>query len=127
MTVTVVLDTSALLAYTNGSIAVGELLSIITDDEDTALVPAACLAQAYRLAETGQDALLGVLTTVPCVTLAPLDPDDAGAVGAAARPASGVDAGHAVIEAVRHEAQVATREANAVGRLLPPDWPIIEV
>ncbi len=32
MTVTVVLDTTAVLAYTKGSIAMGELLSIITDD-----------------------------------------------------------------------------------------------
>jgi hypothetical protein len=43
--ITVVLDTSAVPAYTKGSIAVGELLSIITNDGDTALVPATCLAE----------------------------------------------------------------------------------
>jgi hypothetical protein len=127
VSVTLVLDTSALLAYTKGSIAVGELLSIITDDEDTALVPASCLAEAYRQLPPGPDAILGILTDVPCIAVAPLAPEHAAQVGAAARQASSVDAGHAAVEAVVHDAQLATQDGATMTRLLPPDWPIIDV
>ncbi|MEJ3748758.1 hypothetical protein WEI85_36460 [Actinomycetes bacterium KLBMP 9797] len=127
MSVTVVLDTSALLAYSKGSIAVGELVSIVADDDDTVLVPAACLAEAYRQLPVGQDALLGILTDVTSVEIAPLASEDAPAVGASARTVSGIDLGHAAAEAVRHDAQLATQESAAMSRLLPADWPILEV
>jgi rRNA-processing protein FCF1 len=127
MSVTVVLDTSALLAYTKGSIAVGELVSIISDDDDTVLVPAACLAEANRQLPQGQDAVLGVLVGITNVEVASLPAEDAIDVGATARSASGIDLGHAAVEAVRHEAQLATQDGATMSRLLPYDWPIIEV
>lgn len=127
MTVTLVLDTGAVLAYAKGSIAVGELLSIITDDGDTALIPAACLAEAHRRLPDGEDGLLAILSTIPCVALSPLLPDQSTEVGVAARRGGGVDAGHAAVEAVAHEAQVVTQDVATMSRLLPADWPIIEV
>jgi hypothetical protein len=136
VTVTVVLDTSAVLAYAKGSVAIGELLSIITDDGDTVLIPATCLAVAARhLAET-EEVLLGVLSTVPCVAVAPLTGDQAVRVGAvvrrsesgqAARRATSVDRGHAVVEAVDRGAQLATANEVTMRRLLPADWPVIPV
>lgn len=127
MSVTVVLDTSAVLAYTKGSIAVGELLSIVTDDGDTVLVPASCLAEAHRESPPAVDALLQILSAVPCVALAPLRPDQAAEVGALARASSGIDVGHAAVEAIRNEAQLATQDGAAMSRLLPKDWSVIEV
>lgn len=127
MSVTVVLDTSALLAYTKGSIAVGELVSIVSDDDDRVLVPATCLAEAYRQLPQGHDALLSVLVGITNVEVAPLPAEDATDVGATARPASGIDLGHAAVEAVRHEAQLATQDGATMSHLLPHDWPIIEV
>jgi hypothetical protein len=85
MTVTVVLDASAVLAYAKGSVAIGELLSIVTDDGDSALIPATCLAAAARQLPLTEEVYLGVLSTVPCVVLAPLTADQAVRVGGAAR------------------------------------------
>lgn len=116
-----------MLAYAKGSIAVGELLSIITDDGDTALIPAACLAEAHRRLFDGEDGLLAIMSTIPCVELSPLLPDQTAEVGVAARKGGGVDAGHAAVEAVAREAQLATQDLVTMSRLLPPDWPIIEV
>lgn len=127
MTVTLVLDTSAVLAYAKGSIAVGELLSIITDDGDTALIPATCLAEAHRHLADGEDELLTILSTIPCVELSPLLPEQSAKVGGAARTGGGIDAGHAALEAIAREAQLATQDVVTMSRLLPPDWPIIEV
>jgi hypothetical protein len=127
MTVTVVLDTSAIVAYTKGSVAVGELLSIIADDGDTVLIPASCLAAAGRQLGHGEEALLGVLSTAPCVALAPLTPEQAIPVGISARRAAGIDQGHAAVEAIGHSAQLATQDGAAMGRLLPAGWPIVEI
>jgi PIN domain len=128
VTVTVVLDTSAVLAYTKGSIAVGELLAIVADDGDTVLIPASCLAAACRhVANGGDEALLRLLSTAPSVALAPLTPEQAMEVGAKARRATGIDAGHAAAEAIIHDAQLATQEPAEMSRLLPTDWPIIGV
>jgi hypothetical protein len=127
VTVTLVLDTSAVLAYAKGSVAVGELLSIITDDGDTALIPAACLAEAHRCLPDGEDGLLTILSTIPCVELSPLLPDQSAEVGVAVRKGGGVDGGHAAVEAVAREAQIATQDVVTMSRLLPADWPIIKV
>lgn len=127
MSVTIVLDTSAILAYTKGSIAVGELLSIVADDGDTVLIPAACLAEAFRRSTESTNPLLRVLSGVPCVELAPLEADQAAETGACVRGSAGIDIGHAVVEAVARNAQLATQNGVLTGRLLPPDWPIIEI
>jgi hypothetical protein len=127
VTITVVLDTTAILAYTKGSIAVGELLSLITDDGDTALVPATCLAEAQRRVTGHEDALLSILPAIACVETGPLLPDQATEVGVAARGRGGIDAGHAALEAVAREAQLVTQDVALMSRLLPPDWPILEL
>jgi len=127
VTVTAVLDTTAVLAYTKGSIAVGELLSIITDDGDTVLIPATCIAEAHRRLTDDGDSLLSILSTTPCVELSPLLPDQAAEVGAVSGSNGGVDLGHAAVEAVAREAQLVTQDVAVMSRLLPPGWPIIEV
>lgn len=127
MTVTVVLDTTAVIAYTKGSVAVGELLSIITDDDDTVLVPATCLAEAHKRLTGQDDALLSVLAAVPCVEMSPLLPDHAADIGTAARVCGSIDASHAAAEALAREAQLVTQDLAKMSRLLPPDWPIIEI
>lgn len=126
MTVTAVLDTSALLAYTKGSLAVGELLAIITDDGDTVLVPAACLAEAYRRLD-GESSLLSLLSGIPCVAHAPLRPEQAAEVGAVAAKGGSVHSGHAIVETVAADAQLVTNEAARMRGLLPRGWPVIEV
>jgi len=126
VSVTLVLDTSAILAYAKGSIAVGELISIIADDGDTALVPATCLAEAYRVLPGSESQLLGVLASVSSVGLAPLGGDQAVDVGTSAHDI-GIDLAHAAAEAIAHDAQLATQHRVVLDRLLPPDWPILDV
>jgi hypothetical protein len=127
MSVTVVFDTSAVLAYVKGSIAVGELLSIIADDGDTVLVPTACLAAACRQVPHEDEAMLAILAGAPCVASGPLTADQAIEVGAVTRRSSAIDLGHAAVEAVGHNAQLATQDVAAMSRLLPDDWPVIEL
>jgi hypothetical protein len=127
MTITAVLDTSALIAYTKGSVAVGELLSIITDDGDSALIPAACLAEAHRRLGEGEDALLTLLSTISCVEHTSLSPEQVSEVGVLARRGGGIDSGHAAVEATAAGAQLITQDAVRMAGLLAPDWPIIEV
>jgi hypothetical protein len=127
VTVTVVFDTSAILAYVKGSIAVGELLSIVADDGDTVLVPATCLAEASRQVRDEDEAMVTILTGAPCVALAPLTADQAIEVGAVVRGSNSVDLGHAAVEAIGHGAQLATQHVAETSRLLPEDWPVIEL
>jgi rRNA-processing protein FCF1 len=127
VTVTLVLDTTAVLAYAKGSVAVGELLSIITDDGDTVLIPATCLAEASRQLTAADDALLSILSTIACVELSPLRTEHAAEVGVAARGSAGIDASHTAAEAVARRAQVATQDVAVMSRLLPPGWPVVEV
>lgn len=127
MTVTVVLDTTAVLAYTKGSIAMGELLSIITDDGDSALIPATCLAEAHRRVTGDVGALASILQAIPSVEMSPLLASQAAEVGAAARGRASIDASHAALEAVAREAQLVTQDVAIMSSLLPPDWPIVEI
>jgi len=71
--------------------------------------------------------VLTILSAIPCVELSPLLPEQAAKVGRTAHTGGGVDAGHAALEAVAREAQLATQDVATMSRLLPPDWPIIEV
>ena len=43
-----VLDTACLLAYSEGTEAVGEQIAAVADRGQTVIVPALCLAEAYR-------------------------------------------------------------------------------
>jgi hypothetical protein len=127
VSVTVVFDTSAVLAYVKGSVAVGELISIIADDGDAVLVPASCVAAASQHVRKDDEAMLGILAGAPCVVLAPLTPEQAIEVGAVVRDSTGIDRGHAAVEAKGHNAQLATQDVAEMSRLLPDDWPVIEL
>lgn len=64
--VRLVLDTTAVLAFTRGSIHVGEVLAELTDEHCAAAVPVVCLAEAVPLAvEAGRlDALVAYEATM---------------------------------------------------------------
>jgi len=131
--VAVVLDATALAAYVNGQVAVGELIAEVADEGRQVAVPATCLAAAHA-ATTGDvgTALLTLLATTPAVTLVPLgaDPsvDDARQTGVLARAAGGdIALGHAARTALAHQAHLATADPTAAAVVLPTGWSILDL
>jgi len=132
VTVRIVLDTSALLAYARLSgVAVGELIAVVEEDGGAGVVgiPAACFLAAHAVlaadvaAARGADArdevaadrarLVDLANTVDGVTtVLPLLGAD---VVAAAED------GHAVVEVRRHGALLATYEGSQARRVLPDE------
>ncbi len=130
-----VLDTSALLAYARGQVAVGELIAEISDERRQVGVPAACLAQARAAVPDDLGAAhLMLLTTTPTVVVLPLGPDETGRadpvwqVGRLARAAGGdLGLGHAIRAALAHEAYYATTEPHRVKDILPAGWDVLDL
>ncbi len=131
--IAVVLDATALLAYTSGELSVGELIAEVADEERRVGVPAVCLAAAHAAA-AGEvaTALLALLMATPVVQLVPLgaDPglDDVRQAGALARAAGGdVALGHAARTAIAYRAHLATADAKAAAAVLPAGWSILDL
>jgi hypothetical protein len=127
--IAVVLDTSAVLAYADGQIAVGELLTMVDEEGRLAAVPASCPGAA-RAAVTDDFGVQQVvrLTSASAVAVLPLLSDDALEVGRLARAAGGdLAAGHATYVAFTHEAYYATAQPKTVAGFLPPHWTILDL
>jgi hypothetical protein len=133
--IAVVLDASALLAYANADLAIGELISEVSEVQRQIGVPATCLAQARAALSTRLGAAhLLLLTTSPAVVVLPLAPDGLGRVDAVlqvgefARAAGGdLALAHAAREALAHGAYLATREPARARELLPDGWPALDL
>jgi hypothetical protein len=122
MTVRVVLDVSALLGYADvdRALAVGELVRLVREDgiADHVAIPASAFVTAHaRADEHGRSLLAGLVTDVQLAlarqdptqsafTILPLDTDDLLAVSQTETAWPGQ--GHAVVEAIRHDALLAT-------------------
>jgi predicted nucleic acid-binding protein len=127
MSVTLVIDTSFVLAYANGSLAAGELLGIVTEDGDTVVLPAATLGEAYSIAKPDVLPMLRLLTTtVGCLAIAPVTADTAPEVGAHATVVSWGDA-HAVQLALDYDVNVATADRLRIEPAFPDGWDYIEI
>ncbi|HET8658330.1 MAG TPA: hypothetical protein VFM55_04940 [Micromonosporaceae bacterium] len=114
MSIRVVWDTSALLAYVAGdtrAAGLGELLATVEEGGDVTGVPAVCLVAAYRGADADQHAKLVELTSDddgPTVIL-PLLAADVAPVAELTRTLP-IDQAQAVTAASRHGALLATYE-----------------
>ncbi|GAA0734744.1 type II toxin-antitoxin system VapC family toxin [Dactylosporangium roseum] len=113
-----VLDASAILAYTQGKADVDELVATVVADGGKVLVPAVALAEtrselAYSEELRRLDELLGEAR----VTVLSLDGADAAGLGRlAARLNGSIGLAHAVAEAQRHEARLLTAHGGTVRR-----------
>ncbi|WDZ83750.1 hypothetical protein [Micromonospora cathayae] len=127
--IAVVLDATALTAYTRGQVAVGELMAEVADEGRHVAVPAACLAAAYAAGRDDLDtAMLALLMASPVVRVMPLGPENARQSGALARPADGdIALGHAAVVALTHEAHYATTDPKAAAAVLPERWSILDL
>jgi hypothetical protein len=97
--VRLVLDTTAVAAFAQGSPHVGEPIREVSDEGGMFAVPVLCLAEAGAMAKADELSLLDVLAGHPHCVRVPL-PDDWRALSAAAQVYGSVDRG-AVALAVR--------------------------
>jgi predicted nucleic acid-binding protein len=126
--VAAVLDTSAVLAYADGQVAVGELLTMIAEEGRLAAVPASCLvaARAAVTDDFGVEQLVR-LTRADAVAVLPLSADEALEVGRLARSAGDAGAGHAAHAAFMHGAYFATTQPKVVVGFLPAGWGVLDL
>jgi hypothetical protein len=122
--VRLVLDASALLAYARlASVAVGELIGMVEEHDGESLVgiPAASFLAAHRvLGADEQDRLVGLATASDGVSVVlPLVGADAVEVAELEAAESGADGiGHAIVEAGRLSALLATYHGDSARRWL---------
>lgn len=127
MTVKAVLDTSAIMAYARGALAVGELVSIVADDGEEVAVPVAALVEAYSLAKTEDVPILSLLSSnAPTIDVLALEVEDAPEIGALARLSS-FGMAHAVITATTLNAFIVTADGALVRRLVADEWLVIDI
>lgn len=123
-----VLDADAVLAYANGSINVGERISRAADAADFVIVPALCLAEAYRRVEGDAWQYLGVLSDLETTVVTPVRPDDALFLGGHARTLGSKHLAHAVLEAAAHAVTpIVTAQRERVTQVLAKEWPVIDL
>ncbi len=131
----VVLDTSALLGYVDGHIAVGELIAEVADEDRRIAVPAVCFAQARAAVDDDLAAAhLLLLTSAPTISIEPLglpSPNLAESIwriGELARETDrDIGIGHAVYVAIDRRAHLATMQPDVFAALLPADWSILDL
>ncbi len=124
VSVQLVLDTSALLAYCHPDLAihVGEPLAICEEDEDAQFaVPAVCLGEAVR--NGAGEAMLQVLTGRDSCVIAPLRRGDWPAFGRDAVLLDRLDLAAATVVAAAYRAPILSQEW---GRY-PGDFPVISI
>jgi hypothetical protein len=123
----IVLDTAALLAYAREDMRVGRLVAELSDDGATVVIPAACLASAYRDVDADGANLLDLIGGLAHAQVAPLTHEHCAMAGGWAR-VLGLDTAQAAVEAASIPVTpLMTDRRDLVSRFLPKDWPIIDV
>ncbi|KAB1937148.1 hypothetical protein F8271_19870 [Micromonospora sp. ALFpr18c] len=124
-----VFDASALTAYIEGSVSVGELMLEVGDEGRQVAVPAACLAAA--IASVGDEidaAMLALMVSAPMICVLPLDAGGVRDAGTLARLVGGdISLGQAASAALTHEAHYATAQPELAAKVLPTNWSILDL
>jgi hypothetical protein len=108
--VRIVLDSSAIVAFTRGSIHVGEVLAELVDEDASAALPAVCLVEAVHSVADFERLDLLVQHRATCVLSA--DPDDWRALAALYDIVGRLDAASAALAALDCGCKVLTRQAG---------------
>jgi hypothetical protein len=121
-----VLDTGALIAIDRGQRTAVRMARLALEHETPLVVPAGCLAQAWR--DPRHQARLSRFLRGAHVTVAPLDRDAATLVGALLRQSGTSDVidAHVAVEARRRRCVIVTGDARDL-RALDPGATIVEV
>lgn len=127
MSVSLVFDTGALIAYVDRSdLQVAGMLAAAAEHDHMIVVPSPCLVEAYAEVSPEGALLLDVLRSLPVVTIPALAANDVGIVGGMARQMERLGLAHAVIEAITHRVILVTADGLSAARLLE-DWQIWDV
>ena len=122
-----VLDTPAILAYTDGSTRVGLEIAEVADEGLQVVLPAACLAIAYQHAASDRWSLLDILSTLPQVVVKPVDHEICAVLGGWARTL-GLDLAHAGIESAGvPPVPILTDRRRQLEKFVPKGWPIVDL
>jgi hypothetical protein len=117
-----VVDTGAIRRYVAAdSLTVSAALAGLEAGGFTALVPAACLSEAYWMADQDDTAMLDVLRTLPQVEVVELGAGDAPAVGGLARYLGTLGMAHACLLAAVKRVPLMTTEPALAGKILGAD------
>ncbi|MCG5440806.1 hypothetical protein [Micromonospora foliorum] len=122
-----VLDTPALLAFACGDDGVAARISVASDRRLRVVIPAGCLASAYR--QTSQEGWwpLDLLAGLRPTRVEPLTADCSAALGLWLRSVPAMDLAQAAMEAARAIAPIMTDRRELLGEVLPKEWPIIDL
>jgi hypothetical protein len=104
--VQLLLDTSAIAAFTAGSVAVGELIAEIDDEQGSAGLPVLCVAEVSRHAADGDR--LQLLVNHHATTVVGVKAGDWRALATSAEIVGRIDAATAVLAAIEHDCFVLT-------------------
>ncbi|MFC4146891.1 hypothetical protein ACFO0M_11585 [Micromonospora mangrovi] len=122
-----VLDTACLLAYCEGTETVGEQIAEVADRRQSVIIPALCLAEAYRRVHTDGWRLLDTLGDLAHVEVASVTHDMCMFLGGWSRTLGGMDLAQAALEAARATSPIMTDRRELLGEVLPKEWPIIDL
>ncbi|MFC7548856.1 hypothetical protein [Plantactinospora sp. GCM10030261] len=122
-----VLDTGCLLAYTEGTEAVGGQISQVADRGQSVIIPALCLAAAYRQVRTDGWPLLDIVGDLEHVLVTSVEHDMCSILGGWSRTLGTMDVAQAAMEAARTFAPIMTDRRELLSEVLPKEWPIIDL
>jgi hypothetical protein len=129
MTPGLVLDTAAIVEYSDGSERVGRHIAEVAEAALAVVVPALCLATAYHAAVGDRRRVLDVLPTLPHVVIRPVEADMCAVLGGWTLLTEGhMDHAQAAIEAVWHPpTPILTDRRDLITKVLADGWPIIDL
>jgi predicted nucleic acid-binding protein len=119
----IVLDTSAIIAYTHGSIDVGEVIAEIDDEHGAVALPVMCLIEAFRVAADRDR--LDVLVNHPATVALTIGSSDWRTIAELASAGGRVDSAAAAFIAVDYRATMLTRQPGWYAGI-SARFPIIE-
>jgi hypothetical protein len=123
----IVLDTPAISAYATGTHGVGLMLARTSAAGEIAILPALCLAEAYRSATAEDALLLDHLHNLPVTVVTPVVADDCAVLGGWAGRLGRMDLAHAAMASAIGRIPIVTPDGHAVHAMLAKKWPIIDL
>lgn len=122
-----VLDTPAIVAYSRGVPLVGGHVADMADRGLEVLIPALCLATAYRDVDSQGWPMIDILVDLPHVDVSPVEVAMCAVMGGWARTI-GMDLAQAMIESTtRTTVPILTDRRKQITTIFAKEWPIIDL